>query len=42
MTTVLIMPEVAESIVEGTIARWLKQEGDRVEEYEPLVELPGS
>ena len=39
MTTTLTMPEVAESVVEGTIARWLKQEGDRVEEYEPLVEV---
>ena len=39
MTTVLTMPEVAETVVEGTIARWLKREGDRVEEYEPLVEI---
>lgn len=39
MTTVLRMPEVAESVVEGTVARWLKREGDRITEYEPLVEI---
>ncbi len=39
MTTTLTMPEVAETVVEGTIARWLKNEGERVEEYEPLVEV---
>jgi 2-oxoisovalerate dehydrogenase E2 component (dihydrolipoyl transacylase) len=39
MTTVVHMPEVAESVVEGTIARWLKQEGQMVAEYDPLVEV---
>jgi 2-oxoglutarate dehydrogenase E2 component (dihydrolipoamide succinyltransferase) len=33
------MPEVGESITEGTITRWLKQEGDRVEVDEPLFEI---
>lgn len=39
MTTIVTMPDVAETVVEGTIARWLKQEGERVAEYEPLVEV---
>ncbi len=39
MTTIVTMPEVAETVVEGTIARWLKKEGERVEQYEPLVEV---
>jgi pyruvate dehydrogenase E2 component (dihydrolipoyllysine-residue acetyltransferase) len=37
--TVVKMPELGESITEGTITRWLKQEGDRVEVDEPLYEI---
>jgi pyruvate/2-oxoglutarate dehydrogenase complex dihydrolipoamide acyltransferase (E2) component len=33
------LPQLGESIHEGTIARWLKTPGDRVEKYEPLVEI---
>jgi pyruvate dehydrogenase E2 component (dihydrolipoyllysine-residue acetyltransferase) len=33
------MPELGESITEGTITRWLKREGDRVEVDEPLFEV---
>ena len=33
------MPEVAETIVEGTIAKWLKQPGDPVERYESIAEI---
>src|SRR5437762_14350569 len=33
------MPQLGESIHEGTIDRWLKQPGDMVQEYEPLVEV---
>jgi pyruvate dehydrogenase E2 component (dihydrolipoamide acetyltransferase) len=33
------MPELGESITEGTITRWLKQEGDQVEVDEPLFEV---
>jgi len=33
------VPELAESITEGTIASWLKQPGDRVEKGEAIVEL---
>jgi pyruvate dehydrogenase E2 component (dihydrolipoyllysine-residue acetyltransferase) len=38
-TTTVTMPELGESITEGTITRWLKQEGDRVEADEPLFEI---
>jgi len=33
------LPHVGESVVEGTIGKWLKQPGDKVERYEPLVEV---
>jgi 2-oxoglutarate dehydrogenase complex dihydrolipoamide succinyltransferase (E2) component len=33
------MPELGESIVEGTIVRWLKNEGEPVQEDEPIVEI---
>ena len=33
------MPEVAETIVEGAIAKWLKQPGDPVERYESIAEI---
>jgi 2-oxoglutarate dehydrogenase complex dihydrolipoamide succinyltransferase (E2) component len=33
------MPELGESIVEGTIVRWLKSEGEMVQEDEPIVEI---
>src|SRR6266511_2174671 len=39
MATPVKMPELGESITEGTITRWLKQEGDRVEADEPLYEI---
>lgn len=39
MAVAVIMPELGESIVEGTIVRWLKQEGDLVKEDEPIVEI---
>ena len=35
----IIVPELAESISEGTIANWLKKEGDIVQKGEPIVEL---
>jgi multifunctional 2-oxoglutarate metabolism enzyme len=39
-TTVQItMPQMGESVTEGTIIEWLKREGDRVEADEPLVEV---
>ena len=33
------LPQVGESVVEGMIDRWLKKPGDRVEKYDPLVEV---
>ena len=35
----ILVPELGESIVEATVARWLKQEGDQVSVGEPVVEL---
>ena len=39
MSTPVTLPKMGESVVEGTIIRWLKSEGERVEEDEPLVEI---
>ena len=33
------MPQLGESVAEGTIGKWLKQPGDRVAKYEPLLEV---
>lgn len=33
------MPKLGESVTEGTIGRWLKQPGDAVEQYEPMLEV---
>lgn len=35
----ITMPQLGESVVEGTIGRWLKHEGDTIERYEPLLEI---
>ncbi|HWQ13484.1 MAG TPA: dihydrolipoamide acetyltransferase family protein [Roseiflexaceae bacterium] len=39
MPTEIKMPKLGESVVEGTISRWLKKPGDRVALYEPLLEV---
>jgi pyruvate/2-oxoglutarate dehydrogenase complex dihydrolipoamide acyltransferase (E2) component len=39
MPTQVIMPQLGESVLEGTITRWLKAAGDPVEENEPLIEV---
>ena len=39
MTTTVLMPKLGESVVEGKIGRWLKQVGDVVREFEPLLEV---
>ena len=39
MATPVTMPQLGESVTEGTIARWLKAEGDEVEKDEPLAEV---
>src|SRR5437764_13992696 len=37
--TDVVMPQMGESIVEGTLTRWLKKPGERVERDEPLFEI---
>ena len=37
--TPVTMPALGESVTEGTVTRWLKQEGDQVETDEPLLEV---
>ena len=37
--TVVHMPALGESVEEGTVTRWLKQPGDRIDEEEPLLEV---
>src|SRR5919112_24466 len=39
MPTSVTMPRLGESVTEGTVTRWLKQEGERVEADEPLLEV---
>lgn len=39
MATKVIMPQLGESVVDGTVGEWLKQIGDSVEEYEPIVRV---
>ena len=35
----VVMPQMGESIVEGTLTKWLKKAGDKVEQDEPLFEI---
>ncbi|MBE7447056.1 MAG: 2-oxo acid dehydrogenase subunit E2 [Planctomycetia bacterium] len=35
----VIMPQMGESVAEGTITRWLVHEGDRIEKEQPIVEI---
>ena len=39
MSTSVTMPALGESVTEGTVTRWLKQEGDQVDADEPLLEV---
>ena len=39
MATDVLMPQMGESIAEGTVSRWLKKVGDKVERDEPLLEI---
>ncbi len=39
MATDVVMPQMGESIAEGTVSRWLKKPGDKVERDEPLLEI---
>src|SRR5258708_3930208 len=39
MPTKVIMPQLGESVVEGTVSKWLKRVGDSIEAFEPLLEI---
>ena len=39
MPTKITMPKLGESVVEGTINKWLVQEGDKVQQYDPILEI---
>jgi len=39
MATEIVMPQMGESIVEGTITKWLKKPGDKIQRDEPLFEI---
>ncbi|HEY2321873.1 MAG TPA: 2-oxoglutarate dehydrogenase, E2 component, dihydrolipoamide succinyltransferase [Thermoanaerobaculia bacterium] len=39
MATDVLMPQMGESIAEGTVSRWIKKVGDKVERDEPLLEI---
>lgn len=38
-TSDVTMPQLGESVTEGTVGAWLKQPGDHVDKYDPLVEI---
>src|SRR5258705_10158747 len=39
MPSDVVMPQMGESIAEGTIVRWIKKVGDKVDRDEPLFEI---
>ena len=39
MSVEVVMPQMGESITEGTISKWLKAVGDKIERDEPLLEI---
>lgn len=39
MATSVVLPEMGEGVIEGTLSRWLVQEGDTIELYAPLAEV---
>ncbi len=39
MPTKVIMPQLGESVVEGTVSKWLKKVGDSINEFDPLLEV---
>jgi 2-oxoglutarate dehydrogenase E2 component (dihydrolipoamide succinyltransferase) len=39
MPVQVIMPQLGESVVEGTLSKWLKSQGDKVNENDPLLEI---
>src|ERR1700687_1702270 len=39
MATEVVMPQMGESVAEGTVVRWIKKVGDTVDRDEPLFEI---
>jgi pyruvate dehydrogenase E2 component (dihydrolipoamide acetyltransferase) len=39
MSVEVVMPQMGESITEGTVSKWLKNVGDRIEKDEPILEI---
>ena len=39
MPTNVVMPQMGESLAEGTVTKWLKKVGEKVERDEPLFEI---
>src|SRR5881275_1600451 len=39
MAVSIVVPQLGESVAEGTVSKWLKAVGDRVRKEEPLVEI---
>ena len=39
MAVTVTMPQLGESVTEGTISKWLKQPGERIDRYEPIAEV---
>ncbi len=39
MVIQVLMPQLGESVVEGTVSKWLKDIGDEIKEFEPLLEV---
>ncbi|MBI2000009.1 MAG: 2-oxoglutarate dehydrogenase, E2 component, dihydrolipoamide succinyltransferase, partial [candidate division NC10 bacterium] len=39
MSVPVIMPQLGESVAEGTVIEWLKREGDRVQKDEPILAI---
>ena len=39
MATNVVMPQLGESVIEGTVGKWFKKIGDKIEQYEPIMEV---
>src|SRR5512138_852301 len=39
MATKVIMPQLGESVVEGTVTKWLHKEGEKINEFDALLEV---
>lgn len=39
MPTKVLLPQMGEGVIEATVTKWLKKEGDEIKEYDPLVEV---